>query len=71
MKFKLVNRTAFSCGDLVAVKTMPADKHFCIISLKKQDNGETVAILKALFNDTYIIEKPISELNNLLIKGRL
>lgn len=71
MRMKLVNRVAFNCGDLVAVKTMSADKHFCIIGFKKQDNGETVAMLKALFNETYIIEKPISELSNLLIKGRL
>lgn len=70
MQLKLVN-TAFNCGDLVAVKTMPADEHFCIIGFKYQDSGEQIAVLKALFNETYIIEKPISELNSLLIKGRL
>jgi hypothetical protein len=30
-----------------------------------------LAILKALFNDTFIIEKPCSELRSLLIKGLL
>jgi hypothetical protein len=30
-----------------------------------------MAILKALFNETCIIEKPVTELQTLLIKGKL
>jgi hypothetical protein len=62
----------FSVGDLVTVKNMSANEKFCIIAFKTQENsGNQLAILKALFNDTYIIEKPITELNSLLIRGIL
>lgn len=58
----------FAKGDLVMVKSIPGGERFCIIGFK---NNKEIAILKALFNDTYIIEKPVSELNSLLIKGLL
>lgn len=62
----------FSVGDLVTVKNMSVSEKFCIIAFKTQKHsGRQIAILKALFNDTYIIEKPITELNSLLIKGVL
>ena len=61
----------FNIGDLVTVKSMPQQERFCIIGFKSTKKSEPVAILKALFNDTYIIEKPISELKSLLIKGQL
>lgn len=61
----------FNTGDLVTVKTRRQEERFCIIGFKTNDNNEKIAILKALYNDTYIIEKPIKELNSLLIKGNL
>lgn len=61
----------FSTGDLVTVKNMPRTHKFCIIAIKDQEKQEPRAVLKALFNHTFIIEKPISELDSLLIKGKL
>lgn len=61
----------FSTGDLVTVKNMSTDAKFCIISIQYDGEKEPIARLKALFNNTYIIEKPLSELNSLLIKGLL
>lgn len=58
----------FKVGDLVTVRGMGENEQFCIIGFKS--NGR-VATLKALFNRTYIIEKPIEDLNTLLIKGKL
>ncbi|MGE5389777.1 MAG: hypothetical protein ACM3PE_01815 [Deltaproteobacteria bacterium] len=58
-------------GDLVTVRTMSPADQFCILAFKEVEKNEVVAVLKALFADTYIIEKPVSELNSLLIRGRL
>jgi hypothetical protein len=71
MKLKLVSSNGFNPGDLVTVKNMPREEHFCIIAIKKGVNGQPIAKLKALFNDTYIIEKPVTELESLLIRGKL
>jgi len=68
---KLAPKLAFSTGDLVTVKNSRNDERFCIIALKTNEKNESVAVLKALFNDTYITEKPVTELNSLLIKGLL
>jgi len=68
---KKAETVKFSKGDLVTVKNISGDDKFCIISFKYIDKQEPIAILKALFNDTFIIEKPVSELNSLLIKGSL
>ncbi|QGU00640.1 hypothetical protein SYNTR_2046 [Candidatus Syntrophocurvum alkaliphilum] len=69
-RLKVVSEKGFYKGDLVTVKTLSKDERFCIIGFKEND-GQDIAVLKALFNDMYIIEKPVSELNNLLIKGHL
>ncbi|HCF70631.1 MAG TPA: hypothetical protein DER33_03400 [Syntrophomonas sp.] len=61
----------FNTGDLVTVKNRPADERFCIIGFKTNYNNEEIAILKALYHDTHIIEKPVKELTTLLIKGNL
>ncbi|MGE5454943.1 MAG: hypothetical protein ACM3O9_07075 [Methylocystaceae bacterium] len=58
----------FKVGDLVTVRGMAEHEQFCIISFKAKGR---VATLKALFNRTYIIEKPVDDLNTLLIKGKL
>jgi hypothetical protein len=71
MKLRLVPGAVFAVGDLVSVKNMPRDEHFCIIGFRTGEKNENIAVLKALFNDTCIIEKPVSELISLLIKGRL
>lgn len=71
MQFKIVDNHKFSIGDLVNVQTMNNQETFCIIGFKTNANKQTLAILKALFNDTYIIEKPLFELKSLLIKGNL
>jgi hypothetical protein len=68
MEIKVISKPQFAIGDLVRVKNISRNERFCIIGFK---NRGTVAILKALFNDTYIIEKPLSELQTLLIKGLL
>ncbi|HEX3011882.1 MAG TPA: hypothetical protein VHQ70_07590 [Syntrophomonadaceae bacterium] len=66
-----IEEKGFKIGDLVTIKARRQDERFCIIGFKTNDNNEQIAILKALFNDTYIIEKPVKELNSLLIKGIL
>ncbi|MDD4802081.1 MAG: hypothetical protein PHF24_03955 [Syntrophomonas sp.] len=68
---KLVSDKQFCTGDLVTLKNSRREERFCIIGFKINKEQQQVAILKALFNDTYIIEKPVSELKSLLIKGLL
>lgn len=67
---QLVNQK-FSTGDLVVVKSSRKEERYCIIGFKKNEEGQEVAVLKALYNETHIIEKPVSELKTLLIKGKL
>lgn len=71
MRLRAVPKQGFATGDLVTVNSMPKNERFCIIGFKSSDSSEPIAVLKALFNETYIIEKPISELKSLLIKGLL
>ncbi|MEN6462713.1 MAG: hypothetical protein ABFC94_15255 [Syntrophomonas sp.] len=71
MESRCVSYLGFRTGDLVTVKTLRNDERFCIIGFKKNEKEEQVAILKAIFNNTYIIEKPVTELKSLLIKGIL
>ncbi|NLJ72884.1 MAG: hypothetical protein GX333_07715 [Syntrophomonadaceae bacterium] len=72
MRLKLVAGRNFAKGDLVRINSNPKEEHFCIIAFKKSPTSpEPIAILKALFNDTYIIEKPVSSLISLLVKGKL
>ena len=68
---KIVPEKQFSTGDLVTLKNSRKGEHFCIIGLKINNQQQQVAVLKALFNETYIIEKPLTELKSLLIKGIL
>ncbi len=71
MNLRVVSSQGFTAGDLVTVKHMPPNERFCIIGIKNKQGIGRVAILKALFNETYIIEKPFSELQSLLIRGLL
>lgn len=71
MKLKVVSGEKFHVGDLVTVKTMSPSDQFCILAFREVEQNEVVAILKALFADTYIIEKPVAELSSLLVRGRL
>lgn len=61
----------FNKGDLVTIKGSKKEERFCIIGFRKNDKNEKTAVLKALFNETYVTEKPLSELKSLLIKGLL
>jgi uncharacterized protein YqfB (UPF0267 family) len=60
----------FKEGDLVRVKGMDDKDHFCIIGMKTEGK-QKIAVLKALYGRTYIIEKPVTELSTLLIRGKL
>ena len=68
---KKVPDKQFAAGDLVTVKSSRNEEPFCIIGLKINEHNQQVAVLKALFNDTFIIEKPVSDLKSFLIKGKL
>ncbi len=68
---KIVTNKKFCTGELVTVKSSRNEGPFCIIGLKTNEHNQNVAVLKALYNDTYIIEKPVSDLESFLIKGKL
>lgn len=68
---RLVPDKQFKPGDLVSVKNIRNEEPFCIIGFKTNDHNQEVAILKALFNETFIIEKPLGDLKSFLIKGKL
>lgn len=71
MVIRSVSSTTFKEGDLVNVASLGETLQFCIIGFKENDKGEKTAILKGLFNQTFIIEKPVAELTNLLLRGKL
>lgn len=58
-------------GDLVSLRSQNNAVTYCIIGFKTSEQGEKTALLKALFNKTFIKEAPITDLQNLLEKGRL
>lgn len=66
----LVSRR-FKVGDLVTRRYHPNDVTFCIIGFRTNEQGQRVALLKALFNNTFIVETPVTELVSLLVKGKL
>ncbi|MEQ8201333.1 MAG: hypothetical protein ABRQ24_07930 [Syntrophomonadaceae bacterium] len=68
---KIVPDRQFYKGDLVTVKNSRNQGPYCILGFKNGDNNQRIAVLKALFNDTDIIEKPESDLKSFLIKGLL
>jgi hypothetical protein len=68
---RIITDKQFSAGDLVTVKSSRNEGPFCIIGFKINEHKQEVAVLKALFNDTDIIEKPLSDLKSFLIKGKL
>ena len=68
---RIVPDKQFYKGDLVTVRNSRNHGPYCILAFKNGDNNQKIAILKALFNDTEIIEKPESELKSFLIKGLL
>lgn len=71
MILKDVSELRFKEGDLVTVSSIGDDHHFCIIGFKENRRGEKTAVLKGLFGQTFIIEKPLTELKSLLLRGRL
>jgi uncharacterized protein YqfB (UPF0267 family) len=66
-----VTNHRFREGDLVKVASLDNKLMFCIIGFKTTAKGDKVAILKGLYNQDLIIEKPTTELINLLIRGQL
>ncbi|MHB1127800.1 MAG: sporulation peptidase YabG [Bacillota bacterium] len=58
-------------GDLVTRKSYLNDVTFCIIDFKANENGECVAVLKALYGHTFIVDAPLEDLVNLLPEGKL
>jgi hypothetical protein len=51
----------FREGDLVKVASLNDKLMFCIIGFKTTAKGDKIAILKGLYNQDLIIEKPITE----------
>ncbi|NLK51750.1 MAG: hypothetical protein GX295_04805 [Syntrophomonadaceae bacterium] len=70
-KIREMNGRYFKIGDLVARKSERPIIHYCIIGFRYPEKGEKVAILKALFNNTAVVEVPLTDLHNLLVKGKL
>ncbi|MGI6551125.1 MAG: hypothetical protein ACOX4Q_14070 [Syntrophomonadales bacterium] len=71
MSVRDVTNHRFREGDLVKVASLDNKLMFCIIGFKTTAKGDKVAILKGLYNQDLIIEKPTTELINLLIRGQL
>ncbi len=71
MPSKVIPIARFNIGDLVYLCGKPISEHYCIIGFSTNDSNQRVAILKAIFNDIDIIERPLSELKSLLIRGEL
>lgn len=71
MVIRDVTEKKFKVGDLVTATSLGENLRFCIIGFKERPDGQVMAVLKGLFNQTFIIEKPVEELNGLLLRGRL
>lgn len=71
MPIRDVTNHRFREGDLVKVASLGDKLMFCIIGFKRTTKGDKIAVLKGLYNQDLIIEKPITELTNLLIRGQL
>lgn len=71
MTLRDVTNHRFREGDLVKVASLDDKLMFCVIGFKTTNKGDKIAVLKGLYNQHLIIEKPITELTNLLIRGQL
>lgn len=58
-------------GDLVTRTSYNNNVTFCIIGFTTSEDGEIVAILKALYNHSLIADAPLSDLENILAQGKL
>lgn len=58
-------------GDLVIRKSSQEGLKYCIIDFKADENGECIAVLKALYNEKKIVDAPLNELESVLVKGKL
>ncbi len=58
-------------GDLVTRKSYNNDITFCIIDFKADAEGRCVAVLKALYNKTFIVDALLEDLVNVLPEGKL
>ncbi|NLK01292.1 MAG: hypothetical protein GX318_08690 [Clostridia bacterium] len=44
---------------------------FCVMGFRADDEGKCVAVLKAIYNQTFIVAAPIEDLKNVLPNGKL
>ena len=58
-------------GDLVTRKSHNHDITFCIIGFRSDAQGRVMAILKALYNATFIVDAPLEDLVSVLPERRL
>lgn len=58
-------------GDLVTRKSYNHDLTFCIIDFRADHRGQCVAVLKALYGKTLIVDAPLDDLVNVLATGKL
>lgn len=58
-------------GDLVTRKSHNHDTTFCIISFRTDIRGRTIAVLKALYKDAFIVDAPLDDLVSVLPERRL
>ncbi|HBT20593.1 MAG TPA: hypothetical protein DEA47_04425 [Peptococcaceae bacterium] len=63
--------TLFKVGDLVVRKSSNDDIIFCIMDFKADDEGRCTAVLKAIYDKTFIVEAPINDLRNIISYGKL
>ena len=61
----------FKVGDLVTRKSHGHDTVFCIMDFKADKEGECVAVLKAIYSRTFIVDAPLGDLENVLPSGKL
>lgn len=67
----IYERQGFRVGDLVHLRGSRREERYCIIDFKHNERQEIIAVLKALFNETILIEKNIAQLESLHTRGLL
>jgi len=49
-------------GDIVTRRSHSHDVKFCIIGISVDSKGEIVAVLKALYNESFLADAPMNDL---------
>ena len=63
--------TLFKVGDLVVRKSCDDGIIFCIMDFKADEEGRCAAVLKAIYDKTFIVEAQINDLRNIIADGKL